>query len=93
MKLSNLDDTKLGWYACYVHASTGTLRHQVELVKSIDNNEIDVHVPKPTRKISLVVEKLKPNLMGSRSNELVVFGETYEFDCVSGLDFFVVDFT
>lgn len=93
LKLSHLDETKLGSYACYVHASTGTIRHKFELVRAqssssdsaeLDSDGVRVFVPRPTRKIDLVIEKVKPssNIFMIR-NEIRV-GETYEFDCISG---------
>lgn len=96
LKLSNLDETKLGSYACYVHASTGTIRHKFELVRAqsssysaeLDLDGVRVFIPRPTRKIDLVIEKVKPSSNNFMIRNEIRLGETYEFDCVSGKSFF-----
>lgn len=86
LKLTALDDSKLGNYACYVHASTGTIRHEIEVKKlDEDPSKVRVNVPKQTKKIQLVIEKSKPHFQAFQGKNEMNLGGSYQFDCVSGM--------
>lgn len=83
IRLANLDENKMGKYACYVYASTGTMRHEVGL-KRMDNGEVKVHLSKQTKKIGLLVEKLQTFKEGFMSRNELTIGEDYQFECITG---------
>ena len=81
MSIDDISDENVGSYACYVHASTGSIRQIVEINRTLDG-EFTVNVIKPTKKISLAIEKTHGK---NHRNREPVLGQRYEFNCISGM--------
>ena len=80
--LKSLSDIHMGKYACYVYASTGTVRQIVEIKK--DENDpysFNILIRKSKKRINLAIENVYQSLSSSISS---ILGEKYEFDCITG---------
>ena len=79
MNIPSLSEANSGLYACYVHASSGTVRQLIRIQQNEMNN-FEVKFLRPTKRINLNVE----NLSASLNKHVAVLGESYAFDCITG---------
>ena len=80
MNIRNFSDVNKGIYACYVHASSGTLRKLFQIQRN-KNNEFEIKFTTLSKRINLDIEERMHDL--SQINKPIV-GESYEFDCITG---------
>lgn len=82
MQINELELDHVGKYACYVFSSTGTMKHIFE-IKQTDQEKLRVFKHKPNKKINLSIE-YNESIQNIKD---VKYGESYEFDCVTGIYF------
>ncbi len=80
MKIQNFTDKNKGIYACYVHASSGTIRQLFQIQRS-KSKEFEIKFTKASKRIHLDIEE---HLHGMSQINKPVLGESYEFDCITG---------
>lgn len=80
MKIKNFSDINKGIYACYVHASSGTIRQLIQIQRN-KNKGYEIKFTKASKRIHLDIEE---HIHGLSQINKPVLGESYEFDCITG---------
>jgi len=81
MSIRNFSDINKGIYACYAHASSGTIRQLFQIQRSSKNSQYEIKFSKASKRINLDIEE---RIHGMSQIDKPILGESYEFDCVTG---------
>lgn len=85
LQISELTPEHAGKFACYVFASTGTIRQAFEL-KQKGPSDMEIIFNEPSKRINLTIEKIEKfdNYNGISQQNDLIFGDKYQFDCITG---------